>query len=134
MRSSEPVRTNSATDEGVKGSTTADPQSARRLCPTLREAGIENADVPLGFATFAPWGTPREIIGKLNAKVVKISKTDDMKAKMRAISRRSRADARRARPTSSGDHAQSGGDQGRQCGVRVNRPAVQDHVATLADN
>jgi tripartite-type tricarboxylate transporter receptor subunit TctC len=54
--------------------------------PTLREAGIENADVPIWFAMFAPSGTPKETIAKLNAKVVEISKTDDMKTKMKAIS------------------------------------------------
>jgi tripartite-type tricarboxylate transporter receptor subunit TctC len=53
--------------------------------PTLREAGVPNADVPIWFAMFAPAGTPKDIIGKLNAKMVEIAKTDDMKAKMRAI-------------------------------------------------
>lgn len=54
--------------------------------PTLREAGIENADVPIWFALFAPAGTPKSIIAKLNAKIVEIAKTDDMKARMRALS------------------------------------------------
>jgi tripartite-type tricarboxylate transporter receptor subunit TctC len=54
--------------------------------PTLREAGIANADVPIWFAMFAPSGTPKDIVAKLNAKIVEISKTDDMKAKMRALS------------------------------------------------
>ncbi len=54
--------------------------------PTLDEAGITNAIVPIWFAMFAPLGTPKDIIAKLNAKIVEIAKTDDMKAKMRAIS------------------------------------------------
>ena len=54
--------------------------------PTLHEAGIANAIVPIWFALFAPIGTPKDIIVKLNAKIVEIAKTDDMKAKMRAIS------------------------------------------------
>ncbi|MGD9803463.1 MAG: Bug family tripartite tricarboxylate transporter substrate binding protein [Hyphomicrobiaceae bacterium] len=54
--------------------------------PTLTEAGIKNADVPIWFALWAPAGTPKDIIDRLNAKVVEIAKTDDMKAKMRAIS------------------------------------------------
>ncbi len=54
--------------------------------PTLKEAGVDNADVPIWFAMWAPVGTPREIIDKLNAKIVAIAKTDDMKARMRAIS------------------------------------------------
>jgi tripartite-type tricarboxylate transporter receptor subunit TctC len=54
--------------------------------PTLKEAGIADADVPIWFAMFAPAGTPKGIIDKLNAKIVEIAKTDDMKAKMLAIS------------------------------------------------
>lgn len=53
--------------------------------PTLREAGVPDADVPIWFAMFAPAGTPKDIIAKLNAKMTEIAKTDDMKAKMRAI-------------------------------------------------
>ena len=54
--------------------------------PTLREAGIENAEVPIWFAMWAPSGTPKEIIRRLNAKVVEIAKSDDMTARMRALS------------------------------------------------
>ena len=54
--------------------------------PTLRETGIENADVPIWFAMWAPTGTPKDIIAKLNARIVEIAKTDDMKARMRALS------------------------------------------------
>jgi tripartite-type tricarboxylate transporter receptor subunit TctC len=53
--------------------------------PTLTEAGYPNADVPIWFAIFAPAGTPKAIIAKLNAKIVEIAKSDDMKARMRAI-------------------------------------------------
>jgi tripartite-type tricarboxylate transporter receptor subunit TctC len=50
--------------------------------PTLTEAGYPNCDVPLWFTLWAPGGTSKEIIQKLNAKIVEISKTDDMKAKL----------------------------------------------------
>ena len=53
--------------------------------PTLTELGITGADVPIWFAIFAPAGTSKDIIGKLNAKMLEIAKTDDMKAKMRAV-------------------------------------------------
>lgn len=53
--------------------------------PTLTELGIEGADVPIWFSIYAPAGTPKEIIAKLNAKMLEIAKTDDMKAKMRAV-------------------------------------------------
>jgi tripartite-type tricarboxylate transporter receptor subunit TctC len=53
--------------------------------PTLTELGITDADVPIWFSIFAPAGTPKDIISKLNAKMIEIAKTDDMKAKMRAV-------------------------------------------------
>jgi tripartite-type tricarboxylate transporter receptor subunit TctC len=53
--------------------------------PTLTEIGITGADVPIWFAIFAPAGTPKDIVTKLNAKMLEIAKTDDMKAKMRAV-------------------------------------------------
>ena len=53
--------------------------------PTLTELGITGADVPIWFSIFAPAGTPKDIITKLNAKMLEIAKTDDMKAKMLAV-------------------------------------------------
>jgi tripartite-type tricarboxylate transporter receptor subunit TctC len=54
--------------------------------PTMAEAGFPEAEVPIWYSAWAPAGTPKEIIEKLNAKIVEIAKTDDMKAKMLAIS------------------------------------------------
>ena len=53
--------------------------------PTLTELGITGADVPIWFSIFAPAGTPKDIIAKLNAKMIEIAKTDEMKAKMIAV-------------------------------------------------
>jgi tripartite-type tricarboxylate transporter receptor subunit TctC len=53
--------------------------------PTLTELGITGADVPIWFSIYAPAGTPKDIISKLNAKMIEIAKTDDMKIKMRAV-------------------------------------------------
>ena len=50
--------------------------------PTMTEAGYPNADVPIWFTLWAPAGTPKEIIRKLNEKCVEIAQTDDMKAKI----------------------------------------------------
>ena len=50
--------------------------------PTLTEAGYPGTDVPLWFSLWAPGGTPKEIIQKLNVKALEIAKTDDMKAKL----------------------------------------------------
>jgi len=54
--------------------------------PTLTEAGLPNADVPIWYSVQAPAATPKDIIEKFNAKIVEISNTDDMKKKMREIS------------------------------------------------
>jgi tripartite-type tricarboxylate transporter receptor subunit TctC len=54
--------------------------------PTLAEAGVKDADVPVWFALYAPPGTPMEIVEKLNAKVNEISATPAMKATQEAAS------------------------------------------------
>ena len=54
--------------------------------PTLTELGHPDSDVPIWFAIFAPAGTPSAILEKLNAKVVEIANSDDMKARMGALS------------------------------------------------
>ncbi len=51
--------------------------------PTLTELGYPGSDVPIWFSLWAPVGTPRAILQKLNDEIVKHSKTDDMKEKLR---------------------------------------------------
>ena len=53
--------------------------------PTLTELGIAGADVPIWFSIYAPAGTPKDIVKKMNAKMLEIAATDDMKAKMRSV-------------------------------------------------
>ena len=53
--------------------------------PTLTELGHPNSDVPIWFSVWAPAGTPRDIVVKLNAKIVEIAKSDEMKARMASI-------------------------------------------------
>jgi len=54
--------------------------------PTMTEAGFPNADVPIWFSIWAPAGTPKEIIGTFNSRVVEISKTPEMIQRLREIS------------------------------------------------
>ena len=51
--------------------------------PTLTELGYSNADAPIWFSLWAPTGTPREILQRLNAEIVKQSNTPEMKEKLR---------------------------------------------------
>jgi tripartite-type tricarboxylate transporter receptor subunit TctC len=53
--------------------------------PTLTELGFPDSDVPIWYLMLAPAGTPKEIVQKLNAKLVEIAKSEEMIAKMRAI-------------------------------------------------
>jgi tripartite-type tricarboxylate transporter receptor subunit TctC len=53
--------------------------------PTLTELGIANADVPIWYSIWAPAGTPKAIVEKLNVKMVEIAKSDEMKARLRSI-------------------------------------------------
>jgi tripartite-type tricarboxylate transporter receptor subunit TctC len=47
--------------------------------PTLQEEGVKDVDASNWTALFAPKGTPQPIIDKLNAEVVKILNTPDVK-------------------------------------------------------
>ena len=53
--------------------------------PTLTEAGIIGADVPLWFGYYGPAGLPKEIVTKLNAKIVELAKNEDFKKKLWAV-------------------------------------------------
>lgn len=50
--------------------------------PTAREAGIPNFEVTTWYVLAVPAGTPREIIGRLNAEWVKLAESPDTKEKM----------------------------------------------------
>ena len=54
--------------------------------PTLDEAGIKDAIVPIWFGMWAPVGTPRDVVDKLNRKIGEVAKTDAMGARMRQLS------------------------------------------------
>jgi tripartite-type tricarboxylate transporter receptor subunit TctC len=53
--------------------------------PTLSEAGLQGADVPIWYSIWAPTGLPAAIIDKLNKTIVEIAGTDSMKQRMREI-------------------------------------------------
>ncbi len=52
--------------------------------PTIGEAALPGFKYDSWFGLLAPAGTPREIIAKINADVLDILKTDDIKAKLAA--------------------------------------------------
>ena len=53
--------------------------------PTLTEAGIKDADMGSWFGLYAPPGTPKDIVVKLNAKINEIAKTPEWKARMQLV-------------------------------------------------
>ena len=54
--------------------------------PTLTELGYPDADMPLSFGLYGPAGMPVEIVRDLNARMRELAATDDMKAKLWALS------------------------------------------------
>jgi tripartite-type tricarboxylate transporter receptor subunit TctC len=52
--------------------------------PTVAESGMPGYESGTWFGLFAPAGTPREVITRLNAELVKIAATADMKARLLA--------------------------------------------------
>ena len=50
--------------------------------PTIAEAGVPGYEVDSWFGILAPAGTPREIVNKLNAEIVKILQMPDVKERL----------------------------------------------------
>jgi tripartite-type tricarboxylate transporter receptor subunit TctC len=50
--------------------------------PTMTEAGVPGFDVQSWQAIYAPAGTPKEIVAKLNSEIVKILKTPEVREKL----------------------------------------------------
>lgn len=53
--------------------------------PSVAEAGVPGYDANAWFGLVAPAATPREIITRLNAEVVKILQTPDMRERLRGL-------------------------------------------------
>ena len=53
--------------------------------PTLREAGIRDAEYPIWFALFAPAGTPREIVERLNREALAALQAQKVREKLAAL-------------------------------------------------
>jgi tripartite-type tricarboxylate transporter receptor subunit TctC len=65
--------------------TTARRSSVLPDVPTLEEAGLKGFDIGTWFGVLAPAATPREIVARLNAEMVKIIKSPDFAQRMQAI-------------------------------------------------
>jgi tripartite-type tricarboxylate transporter receptor subunit TctC len=53
--------------------------------PTISEAGLRGFDISTWFGIFAPAGTPPDIVVKLNAEIVRILHTLEMKERLAAL-------------------------------------------------
>jgi tripartite-type tricarboxylate transporter receptor subunit TctC len=53
--------------------------------PTVSEAGVSGFDVPTWFGIFAPAGTPKPILQRLNAEMVKALRSPKVKAQLEAL-------------------------------------------------
>ena len=53
--------------------------------PTLREAGFPDAEYPIWFGLFAPAGTPREIVERLNRETLKALQAPRVREKLAAL-------------------------------------------------
>ncbi len=54
--------------------------------PTLTELGHPDSDVPIWYSIQGPPGLPKEIAEKINAKMLEIAKSTDIRTKLRATS------------------------------------------------
>ena len=53
--------------------------------PSVAEAGVPGYDANAWFGLFAPAATPKDIVARLNAEVVKGLQTQDMRERLRAL-------------------------------------------------
>ena len=53
--------------------------------PSLDELGYKGFDVPAWFGLFAPAGTPREVIARMNAEMVKVMARPDVKQQLASM-------------------------------------------------
>jgi tripartite-type tricarboxylate transporter receptor subunit TctC len=65
--------------------TTAKRSSALPDVPTLDEAGLKGFNLGTWFGVLAPAGTPKEIVAKLNAEMVKVIHSPDFRKRMEEI-------------------------------------------------
>ncbi len=65
--------------------TTAKRSSVLPDVPTLEEAGLKGFDIGTWFGVLAPAATPKEVVARLNAEMVKIIESPDFVERMQAI-------------------------------------------------
>ena len=65
--------------------TTAKRSSALPDVPTLAEAGLKDFDIGTWFGVLAPAATPRDIVARLNAEMVKVIKSPEFRKRMDEI-------------------------------------------------
>jgi tripartite-type tricarboxylate transporter receptor subunit TctC len=53
--------------------------------PTMREAGVRDAEYPIWFGLFAPTGTPREIVERLNRETVKALQASKVRERLAGL-------------------------------------------------
>jgi tripartite-type tricarboxylate transporter receptor subunit TctC len=53
--------------------------------PTTSEAGVSDAEYPIWFGLFAPAGTPREIVQRLNQETLKALQAPKVREKLAAL-------------------------------------------------
>jgi tripartite-type tricarboxylate transporter receptor subunit TctC len=53
--------------------------------PTLAESGLKGFDIGTWFGVLAPAATPKDVVAKLNAEMVKVIRSDDFRARMAEI-------------------------------------------------
>jgi tripartite-type tricarboxylate transporter receptor subunit TctC len=65
--------------------TTAKRSAALPDVPTLDEAGLKGFNIGTWFGVLAPAATPKDIVARLNAEMVKIIQSPEFRAKMADI-------------------------------------------------
>ncbi len=59
--------------------------SALPEVPTTKEAGLDGFELPVWYGMFAPVGTPRDIVSRLNRELVKVLNAADIRERLAAL-------------------------------------------------
>jgi tripartite-type tricarboxylate transporter receptor subunit TctC len=65
--------------------TTGKRSAALPEVPTLAEAGLKGFDIGTWFGVLAPAGTPKDVVARLNAEMVKVIRSDEFRQRMAEI-------------------------------------------------
>jgi tripartite-type tricarboxylate transporter receptor subunit TctC len=87
--------------------------------PTVAEAGLPDFDVTTWYGLLAPAGTPRPIVARLNAEIVRVMNAPELKERLAAMAAEPRTTTPEEFAAYIGEEIAKWGDVVRKAGLRA---------------